>query len=301
MNLLSIGNFDGVHLGHQVLIERARKLAGEGQVVVVTFEPHPSSFLRDHEPPERLMTALQRRETLISCGADKVRELVPSAELLGMPPRSFIEWLREEIPFDVIVEGDDFRFGKGRSAGLPELIELGETLGFTVDQVAGQDVELEDQTTVRVCSTLIRWLLAQGRVVDVARALGRPYRLAGTVVSGDQRGRTIGFPTANLDCGDLMLPGDGVYAGIASLPDGTRHPAAVSVGVKPTFGVNARIAEVHLIGHDGPVDDYGWALEVDLLRWLRGQARFNGVDDLLKRITLDCAETERCVQEQLVR
>ena len=217
-----------------------------------------------------------------------------------MSPRGFIEWLREEVPFDAIVEGDDFRFGKGRSAGLTELRELGASMGFQVEQVDGQDVELEDRTEVRVCSTLIRWLLGRGRVVDVARALGRPYQLSGQVVRGDQRGRTIGFPTANLDCGELMLPGDGVYAGVATLPNGERRPAAVCVGVKPTFGGGSRIAEVHLIGHDAPVDEYGWPLKVDLVRWIRGQTRFNGIEDLLARITIDCAETERRVQEQLV-
>jgi len=300
MNLISIGNFDGVHLGHQALLRRARELAAGGSVVAVTFEPHPTTLLRDHRAPERLMNTAQRRESLLASGADRVRELVPTPELLGMSPRAFIDWLRREVPFDGIVEGDDFRFGRGRSAGLAELRELGGSMGFQVEQVEGQDVELEDRTVVRVCSTLIRWLLGRGRVVDVARALGRPHQLRGDVVRGDQRGRTIGFPTANLDCGELMLPGDGVYAGVATLPDGGRRPAAVSVGVKPTFGGDARIAEVHLIGHDGPVDDYGWSLSVDLVRWIRGQTRFDGIDDLLARITLDCAETERRVQEQLV-
>jgi riboflavin kinase/FMN adenylyltransferase len=301
MNVISIGNFDGVHLGHQALLGRARELAGSGQVVAVTFEPHPAAILRPNAAIPRLSDASDRRELLLEAGADEVRELEPTAELLDLDADAFIRRLQSDCPFGAIVEGDDFRFARKRSAGIDTLRALGSTRGFKVEALEDQMVDLEDHSRVRVCSSLIRWLVAEGRVVDAATALGRPYQLVGTVISGDKRGRTIGFPTANLDVGEQLLPADGVYAGWAERPDGTRCIAAVSVGSKPTFGSHRRIAEVHLIGHDGPVDDYGWKLKVDLHRWLRDQTRFDSVEDLLRRIRLDCAESERFLQEHLVR
>ena len=301
MNVISIGNFDGVHLGHRSLVQRARELAGNGRVIAVTFEPHPTAVLRPESPLQRLSDPLTRRSLLVDAGVDDVRELAPEPELLGSTAEGFIQRLQGELSFDWIVEGADFRFARGRSAGIEELRAIGARSGFGVDVVEDRIVELEDRSRARVCSTLVRWLLARGRVVDAARALGRPYRLEGPVVSGDKRGRTIGFPTANLDHGVQLLPADGVYGGLAILPDGSRSAAAVSVGRKPTFGRHERIAEVHLIGHDGPVDDYGWHLQVELLRWLREQYRFESVEDLLRRITLDCAEAQRTLQEQTPR
>ncbi len=301
MKVISIGNFDGVHLGHQALIGRARELAGAGQVVAVTFEPHPAVILRPGKAPVRLSGPEQRRELLLEAGADEVRELEPTPQLLDMDAEAFIFKLLEDGGFDAVVEGPDFRFARHRSAGLEELREIGARRGFQVEVIQPRLVTLEDRSEVRVSSSLVRWLLDHGRVVDAARTLGRPYRLAGTVVQGDQRGRTLGFPTANLDHGSQLLPADGVYAGLAHLPSGATRPAAVSIGTKPTFGRSDRIAEVHLIGHDGPVDDYGWTLRVDLKRWLRDQTRFDDIDDLLKRITLDCEETSHCVQEHFAR
>ena len=146
-------------------------------------------------------------------------------------------------------------------------------------------------------SSLVRWLLRQRRPVDAARALGRPYRLVGTVVPGDKRGRTLGFPTANLDLGELLLPGDGVYAGVGILPDGTRRSAAISIGAKPTFGGTLRQCEAHLLDHDAPFDDYGWLLEIDLVHFLRDQLLCEDVADLLVRISRDCEETRRLMLE----
>ena len=302
MKVISIGNFDGVHLGHQALLSRARELAGAGRVVAVTFEPHPAAVLHPETAPARLSGADQRRNRLLEAGADEVRELQPSPELLDMDAEAFISaLLDDEGGFDAVVEGPDFRFGRRRSAGIDTLHEIGSRRGFRVEVIQPRLVTLEDRSEVQVSSSLIRWLLQHGRVVDAAIALGRPYRLAGTVVSGDQRGRTLGYPTANLDHGDLLLPADGIYAGLAHLPEGSTRPAAVSIGTKPTFGTSVRIAEVHLIGHDGPVDDYGWTLQVELRKWLRDQTRFDDIDDLLKRIGLDCDETMHCVQEHPAR
>lgn len=300
MNVISIGNFDGVHLGHQALVDRARVLAGASRVAVVSFEPHPATILRPDVAPARLTDFDRRRELLLAAGADEVRELQPSPELLGLDAEAFIDRLCSELDFEAIVEGRDFRFARGRSAGVQELAAIGERRGFQVELVDDVMVSLEDRSEVPVRSGLVRWLLEHGRVVDAARALGRPYRLSSTVVQGDKRGRTLGFPTANLARGEQLLPADGVYAGLAHLPDGTRRVAAVSIGSKPTFGVNERIAEAHLIDHDAPLDEYGWKLEVDLVRWIRDQLRFDDVERLIERMGRDCHEAGRSIEEQCV-
>jgi riboflavin kinase/FMN adenylyltransferase len=224
MSSLMIGNFDGVHLGHLALLERSRKHAGGGVVTAVTFEPHPSVILRPERRVDRLLPPEARRRLLLEAGADSVVELPATRDLLDLCAADFIDMLQERCDFDVMVEGADFRFGRHRAAGVSELIELGRTRGFSVEVVEDVDVELEDRTLVPVRSTLIRWLLRQGRVVDAERALGRAHRIEGTVVKGDQRGRTLGYPTANLDHGasakrtfwTLTLPST-TMGGISSL------------------------------------------------------------------------------------
>lgn len=300
MNVISIGNFDGVHLGHRALLDRARALDGASRVVVVCFEPLPAAILRPDSAPPRLTDSDRRRELLLAAGADEVRELTPDSALLGMEAEGFIDRLCSEMRIDAIVEGRDFRFARARSAGVEELAALGARHGFGVELVDDVLVHLEDRSEVPVRSTLVRWLLEHGRVVDAREALGRPYRLSGVVVSGDKRGRTLGFPTANLAPGEQLLPADGVYAGLAHLPDGSRRAAGVSIGSKPTFGKSQRVAEAHLIDHDGPLDEYGWTLEIDLLRWIRGQLRFEEVDQLVACMARDCEQAKRSIEEQCV-
>ena len=288
MSSLMIGNFDGVHLGHLALLECSRKYASGGSVTAVTFEPHPSAILRPEEGVDRLLSPLARRDLLLQAGADEVLELQTTPELLALEPDGFVDLLRERCAFDVIVEGPDFRFGRRRLAGVDELRDLGRSRGFSVEVVDDVEVELEDRTMVPVRSTLIRWLLRHGRVVDAERALGRPHRVEGTVVKGDQRGRTLGYPTANLDHGASLLPGDGIYAGIAELADGTRLSAAISVGTKPTFGGTQRVCEAHLLDHEAPLDDYGWEIRLEFKRFLHEQLTFESIEPLLKRMARDC-------------
>ena len=288
MSSLMIGNFDGVHLGHLALLERSRKCAAGGEVTAVTFEPHPSAILRPEKRVDRLLPADMRRALLKDAGADNVIELPTTPELLDLDAADFVDMLRERCRFDVMVEGGDFRFGRKRAAGVSELIALGRTRDFSVEVVDDVDVELEDRTVVPVRSTLIRWLLRHGRVVDAERALGRPHRIYGTVVKGDQRGRTLGYPTANLDHGSCLLPGDGIYSGVGVLSDGTRVSAAISVGTKPTFGGTERVCEAHLLDHDAPLDDYGWALTLEFKRYLHEQLTFESVEPLLQRMSRDC-------------
>lgn len=299
---VTIGNFDGVHLGHRALIDRARKVAGaSGRVIAVTFEPHPLRLLRPEIAPQTVQLPAERRQALLDAGATDVRVLEVDRSLLQMEASAFLEWLRRDTGFDAIVEGPDFHFGKGRGGDIALLRKEGGRLGFTVEVVEPVLVQLSDGATAAASSSLIRWLLSHGRVEDAARVLGRPYGFGGVVIRGDQRGREIGWPTANVEHGDRLLPADGVYAGTAELPDGTRRRAAISVGTKPTFGDAERTVEAFLLDHQAPLDQYGWRLTVTFDRWLREQARYESIDPLLAQMRRDVVRTRAEIpQEALV-
>ncbi len=292
---VTIGNFDGVHLGHRALIDLARETAGTGaEVVAVTFEPAPAVVLGLPEVP-RILTAAERRRRLLDAGADRVLELETTPELLALDPEAFLDDLFGRLggPVTAIAEGPDFRFGRGRSGSIETLRKCGDDRGFRVVIPEERRVRLVDGLEVPARSSVVRRLLDLGRVEDAARVLGRPHTLVGRVVRGDQRGRTIGIPTANLDLEGAMLPGDGVYAGIATLPDGVRRPAAVSIGTKPTFIETPRVAEVHVLDWEGTLDDYGWRLETSLDRRLRGQERYDGLEPFLAQLERDLDQVRR--------
>jgi riboflavin kinase / FMN adenylyltransferase len=289
---ISIGNFDGVHRGHAALIQRARQIAGlNGRVAAVTFEPHPAAILRPSAAPARLATPRQRHGWLRAAGADEVVELRPTIELLGQEPAEFIRTMVDRFHPAAIVEGDDFRFGRGRRGSIDLLESLGAKHGYQTIVVPAVEVVLTDQTVNRAGSTLTRWLLQHGRVRDAAVVLGRPYELQSTIERGDQRGRDIGFPTANLKWNDQLLPRDGVYAGIG-IRDGASWPAAISVGTKSTFGEHRRVCEAYLIGYEGPVDEYGWTIDLRFVDWLRDQVAYAGIQPLVEQIRVDVANVE---------
>jgi riboflavin kinase/FMN adenylyltransferase len=292
LRCVTIGNFDGVHLGHQALLARARAVAGPGgTVVAVTFEPHPMRLLRPELAPQNVQLPVERLQALRDAGADEVRVLEVKPSLLGMSAEDFIEWLKRDVGFDGIVEGPDFHFGKGRGGDIDLLRTMGAKLGFRVEMVEPVQVQLGDAGVAPASSSLLRWLLAQGRVEDVARVLGRPYAFSGSVVRGDQRGRDLGWPTCNVEHGDRILPADGVYAGVAMLPDGGRRRAAISVGTKPTFGEAERTVEAFLLDHQAPLDQYGWTLTIQFDRWLREQARFDAMPALAAQMHRDVVRT----------
>ena len=289
MLVATIGNFDGVHLGHQALVAAARQAAGPGgKTVAVTFEPLPSMVLRAGGSPPRLTAAARRSELLRAAGCDDVLELDPRGGLLSDTPAEFVERLRAMLPFDAVAEGGDFRFGQGRAGTVATLAELGACRGFRAIEVAEREVALADGSLVAARSTAVRWLLAVGRVADAARLLGRPHEVTGTVEPGDRRGRGLGFPTANVHAPGIALPADGVYAGEA-LVDGVAWPAAISIGIKPTFGRAARTLEVHVVGLERALDDYGWGISVRFRSWLREQWRFPGPDALVRQLRDDVA------------
>lgn len=321
--VLTIGTFDGVHRGHQALVARARQRAAElGPGVGVTalvFDPNPIEVLRPEQAPPRLTTFEQKREWLHAAGADQVHRLEPTSTLLHETPEEFLAIVRREHGMVGVVEGPDFRFGKGRTGDVNTLARLGADMGFTCDVVEPVTVALNDHTIAPARSTMVRWLLAHGRVSDAARVLGRPHTLRGVVVKGDQRGRTIGYPTANLNSA-CMPPADGVYAGRARLADGRVFTAAISVGTKPTFGAHARAVEAVLLddscgtgglatsgggaaqsgtgrqaASDTPtaapltgLPEYGWTIDLEFYAWVREQVKYASLDALLEQMARDC-------------
>ncbi|MEO0512902.1 MAG: riboflavin biosynthesis protein RibF [Planctomycetota bacterium] len=298
-SVLLIGNFDGVHVGHRRLVARAREIADaspRAEVVVLTFDPHPSVVLKTGRPagPGRLSTLEDRAELLIGAGADRVVRLDPRDGTLDLSPEAFVErHLMPEGP-RAVVEGADFRFGRRRLGGIDSLRALGDGLGFEVVVVDDADVTLGDDTVVRASSSITRWLLRAGRVRDAARVLARPYTLRGVVERGERRGRTIGFPTANVST-DQVLPGDGVYACDATLPGGRGVPAAVNVGDRPTVDGAQRTVEAHLLDIErdadaiAGLDEYGWPIRLAFRSRVRDQVRFGSLDDLTAQIERDIA------------
>ncbi len=294
---VTIGNFDGVHAGHAALVRRARELVGDrGRVVALAFDPHPAGVLRPGGGPARLTTYARRAELLGALGVDEVVRLDPTRALLGMGADEFVARVVRDWAPDVIVEGRDFCFGRGRSGDVGTLRTLGGVHGFVVEVVDPVRVALTDQSVVVASSSVARWLLEYGRVRDIAVVLGRSYELAGEVVRGDRLGRTIGFPTANIDC-ETTPPCDGVYAAVATLPDGRRVDAALSVGTRETFDGTDRRVEAFVMGvgeadEDGALAgmaEYGWRLRLELVGWVRDQARFASVDALVEQMGRDCA------------
>lgn len=294
--IITIGNFDGVHAGHRAILSRATDAArGEGQrVTAVTFDPHPAAVLRPGTQPPRLMNVEQKCNALRHAGVGRVVVLPATPALLALTPEQFIRRLVQEYNPVAFVEGPDFRFGKDRQGDNETLAKLGREMGFDTHVVERVLMPLHDQLLTPVSSSMIRWLLEQGRVADAARCLRQPYAIDGTVVQGERRGRTIGVPTANLDPAALtgrVLPCDGVYAGVAVLPDGSRFASAISVGVKPTFGQASRTIEAHLLNFSG--DLYSQTVTLQFHRWLRDQQPFPGLDALKKQIARDITQVVR--------
>lgn len=293
--VITIGNFDGVHLGHRAIVSRARAEASRlgTRLIAITFHPHPAALLRPGAAPPELTTIDQRATLLRQAGADEVRVIEPTRPVLAQSADEFLRRLVDEFRPAMLVEGADFRFGKDRQGDLAHLRRAESALGFTTLAVDAFRADLSDRWQVVVSSSIIRWLLGHGRVMDAARYLGREYAIAGAVSRGEQRGRTLGVPTANLDAQAMAgcaLPGDGVYAGWAALPDGTRHAAAISVGVKPTFAGARRVIEAHLLHFSGHL--YGQIITLGFSRWLRDQHPFPARDALVAQLRRDVAQTQ---------
>jgi len=285
--VVSIGNFDGIHLGHESILATMRALRGRSNapaLVVVTFEPHPLTVLRPEAVPPRLTPPALKNALLAERGVDVLVTLPPAPEVLDLSAERFWEILRDDVRPSHLVEGGTFNFGKGRRGSIQLLQQWAAGTGVAVNVIQPVSTALLDFTVVPVSSSLIRWLLFNGRVRDAAICTGRPYALEGPVVKGHQRGRALGMPTANLDCRDQLVPADGVYAGRCAV-DGRAYAAAVSIGTMPTFGENQRQVEAYLLDFTG--DLYGQELRVELIDWVREQRKFAGVEALKARMAKD--------------
>ncbi len=280
--VVSIGNFDGVHLGHQHVIARAREVAraeGVDTVVAVTFDPHPMAVLRPEHAPVMLTTLEERISLLGRAGADDVYVIPFSRDIAGWTPEEFVQRvLVDALHARGVVVGANFRYGCRAAGDVHDLSASGEQHDFVVDAVP-----LDGGPQVW-SSTYVRSCLAAGDVAGAAEALGRPFLVRGVVVKGDQRGRELGFPTANVPTPvDAAAPCDGVYAGwLTRLDTGERMPAAISVGTNPTFdGVVGRRVESYVIDRTD-LDLYGVEVEVAFVEHLRGMVKFEGIEKLVE-------------------
>ena len=283
-----MGNFDGVHLGHQAVLRRAVE-EGErrgARVVATTFDPHPRAVLGPWGEPKLLTTLELRREALLRHGADEVRVIRFDEELSRMSPEEFVrEVLVGEIGAEAVVVGENFRFGYRASGGVEELERLMRSFGGDAYAVAVRGEAGE------ISSTRIRELIALGEVGEAAALLGRPYVLRGEVVVGDRRGRRIGFPTANVVAdAAVVVPARGVYAGFVGVGKAV-HPACTNVGVAPTFRRGESRIEAYLIGFRGNL--YGRVVDVSFVRRVRPEMRFSGLEELKEQIARDVDEARR--------
>lgn len=288
---VTVGNFDGVHRGHQALVATTRALAERvgGPAVVVTFDPPPHQVLHPGSERPPLTTIPQRAALLHTVGADHVIVLRTSPSLLALSPEAFFEdLLARQLGAKGVVEGYDFRFGRGRAGTNAALRELCRAASVAFEEVPQLTFNGEP-----VSSSRVRAALVSGDVSRAAQLLNRNYRIAGTIVTGAKRGRTIGFPTTNLGDVPTVLPGNGVYAVRASV-EGRAWPAAANIGPNPTFGEDARKIEVHLIGFSGDV--YGRPMEVEFVARLRDTRPFNGVNELVAQLQQDVERASRVIQ-----
>ena len=287
-SVVTIGSFDGVHRGHQLIIgravERARALGL--RCVVVTFDPHPSEVVRPGSHPPLLAPQHRRAELMGELGVDAVLVLPFTLAFSQLSPQDFVrQVLVRALHAAVVVEGPNFRFGHRASGNVELLAEMGAEHGFEVD-LLDLTVTGSIDDGAPFSSTLTRRLVAEGDVAGAAEVLGRPHRVEGTVVRGAQRGRELGYPTANVETlPHTAIPADGVYAGWLTAAD-ERMPAAISVGTNPTFDGTSRTVEAYAIDRVG-LDLYGLHVSVDFLAYLRGMEKFDSIDALLDRMADD--------------
>lgn len=296
-SVITIGAYDGVHLGHRSVIAEVMRLASisGARSAVVTFDRHPASVVRPENAPRLLTDADQRMELLAGTGVDAAVVLGFDDTQRHETPEEFVRRvIVEGLRASVVVVGEDFHFGVGRSGNVAMLRELGARFDFEVAPLPLLD--RTDGVAEPVSSTAIRRALAGGDVEEAAAMLGRPFEARGPVTQGDQRGRLLGFPTANVAVpAQISLPADGVYAGWYERPDGTRYPCAINLGRRPTFYDHATtsLLEAHLLDFEG--DLYGEAARVQFVAFLRSERKFDGIDALVAQLKLDCEHARSAV------
>ncbi len=286
---VALGNFDGVHRGHQALIAEARRVGARigAPAGVITFEPHPRRFFQPDAPPFRLTLAPEKARLLAAHGAGRIHQLAFDRALASMPAEEFLtRVLTDGLGIRHLVVGEDFRFGRGRAGDVRLLRSMADGLGFSVSIQ-----HLLRGATGEYSSTAVRVHVEQGDCEAAAAQLGRWHSVCGAVRQGDRRGRQLGFPTANLDFGEQIRPRYGIYAARVAVLDGPHagmHDGVASIGERPTFGSNAPNFEVHLLDFAG--DLYGAGISAGLVAWLRGEEKFSGPEALIAQMHRDAAE-----------
>lgn len=288
----AIGNFDGVHIGHRAVIDLTRKAAqvANAPLGIMTFEPHPRSYFSTDPTPFRLMSAEAKANRLAKLGVEKLYEVPFNAALASLTPRDFAQTIiADQLGLKHVVVGADFCFGKDRAGSVSHLQNFGAEMGFGV--TIAPIVALE---TGSVSSTAIRQALTDGKPRDAAAMLGHWHRIEGEVIRGDQRGRELGYPTANMSISGLHPPKFGVYAVKVDVLDGPHkgfYDGAASVGVRPMFGENIPNCETFLFDFKG--DLYGTTLSVALVDFLRPELKFDGLDALITQMDADCGTARK--------
>lgn len=296
--VVTIGFYDGVHLGHQAVIADVRRQAAARGLpsTVVTFDRHPAAVVRPESAPRLLTDLDQKLELLAATGIDRCLVITFDDMRSQEPADDFVQTvLVDGLGARVVIVGDDFHFGHQRKGTTQLLRELGAHHGYDVDTIPLLDATgapaLDGE---KASSTAIRHALVQGQLDQANAMLGRPHEVRGVVAHGDARGRELGFPTANVSVpGDILLPADGIYAGWFRRADGTVLPTAISLGRRPTFYVEAHasLLEAHVLDFSG--DLYDEAVRVRFVARLRGEEKFDGVDGLVEQIQRDCQQARR--------
>jgi riboflavin kinase/FMN adenylyltransferase len=288
-----MGNFDGIHRGHQEIFRTLKREAEEegGTPLVITFFPHPLKVLFPDRAP-KLITSLEDRIELIeACGIHHVLCLPFTEAFATWDPERFVrDILIEKIGTKKVLVGEDFRFGKNRAGDITFLQEKGEPYGYTVQKIHPVEVD-----GLEVSSTRIRQFIQNGHIRESTAMLGRPYSISGKVVSGERRGKTLGFPTANLATEAELLPPNGVYA-VWVNPGGDRRPSVASLGIKPTFSGTQFTIEAHVFDFDE--DIYGRPLKMEFVEWLRAERSFPNAQALVEQIHLDAKQARQILEER---
>jgi riboflavin kinase/FMN adenylyltransferase len=283
-SVMALGNFDGFHAGHQAVVGRAiARARAEGRpAIVATFDPHPMRLFRPDAAPFRLTSLDQRQALFEAAGADAMLVFDFTAELAALEPAQYVTMLRDHLGVAAVVSGEDFTFGRGRSGTIASFAAL----GLPAEPVA----PVCDSEGV-ISSSRIRDALKGGDCDTAARLLTRPFAIAGTVQHGDKLGRTIGFPTANIDMGPYLRPAYGIYAVRGLLPDGRVLDGAANLGIRPSFDPPKELLEPHFF--DFAESLYDVAVEVQLIRYLHAERKYDGLDALIAGIAQDCAQARQ--------
>lgn len=291
--LLSIGVFDGVHLGHQRLLSYLKQQAASRNLLsgIITFKTHPESILSPRTAVPWLVQLDDRIALIREIGIDLIVVLPFTSELSQLSAREFVQILKNRLNMSGLIIGPDFALGKNREGDIDSLRLLGKQLGFSVEIFPPVTI---DGTIIS--SSIIRQFLAQGDIKRVEKLFGRRFSIKGQVIKGDRRGATLGFPTANLESNpDQALPADGVYATIAYI-DHQPMPAITNIGIRPTFGGNRRFIETHLLNYTG--DLLGHQLKIEFLDRIREERQFASAENLKAQITKDIEEAKRILSGQ---